>query len=177
MSALKVITNEQPSSADDERAFTQLYLESYSLVYNYVFRRMGGSAAAEDVVAEAFLLAARSFARFDPSRAKFSTWVTRIALNCMASHYRREHELVSLDELPDVFPSGEDEQAAFDNQDLATRLLAVLDDDERQIVLKKYRDGMRNVEIAAELDMNASTVSTVVSRAVAKMRTAAEKSL
>ena len=166
--------NERGSSKDDERAFTQLYLESYSLVYNYVYRRMGGSSAAEDVVSEAFLLAARSFSRFDPSRAKFSTWVTRIALNCMASHYRRERELVSLDELPEVFPTGEDEQAAFDDQDLASRLLAVLDEDERRLVLMKYRDEMRNTEIASELGMNASTVSTVVSRAVAKMRRAAE---
>lgn len=166
--------NERGSSKDDERAFTQLYLESYSLVYNYVYRRMGGSSAVEDVVSEAFLLAARSFSRFDPSRAKFSTWVTRIALNCMASHYRRERELVSLDELPEVFPTGEDEQAAFDDQDLASRLLAVLDEDERRLVLMKYRDEMRNTEIASELGMNASTVSTVVSRAVAKMRRAAE---
>lgn len=174
MGAFRVIVNERGSSKDDERAFTQLYLESYSLVYNYVYRRMGGSSAAEDVVSEAFLLAARSFSRFDPSRAKFSTWVTRIALNCMASHYRRERELVSLDELPEVFPTGEDEQAAFDDQDLASRLLAVLDEDERRLVLMKYRDEMRNTEIASELGMNASTVSTVVSRAVAKMRRAAE---
>ena len=174
MGAFRVIVNERGSSKDDERAFTQLYLESYSLVYNYVYRRMGGSSAVEDVVSEAFLLAARSFSRFDPSRAKFSTWVTRIALNCMASHYRRERELVSLDELPEVFPTGEDEQAAFDDQDLASRLLAVLDEDERRLVLMKYRDEMRNTEIASELGMNASTVSTVVSRAVAKMRRAAE---
>lgn len=174
MGAFRVIVNDRGSSGNDERAFTQLYLESYSLVYNYVYRRMGGSSAAEDVVSEAFLLAARSFSRFDPSRAKFSTWVTRIALNCMASHYRRERELVSLDELPEVFPTGEDEQAAFDDHDLASRLLAVLDEDERRIVLMKYRDEMRNTEIASELGMNASTVSTVVSRAVAKMRRAAE---
>lgn len=177
MSGFRVIDNTKRSSQDKERAFTQLYLESYNIVYNYVYRRMGGSSAAEDVVAEAFLLAARSFDRFDPTRAKFSTWVTRIALNCMASHYRRERELVSLDDLPDVFPSQEDEQSPYDDHELASQLLAVLDDDERELVLMKYRDEMRNVDIASELGMNPSTVSTVLSRAVAKMRKAAEGSL
>jgi DNA-directed RNA polymerase specialized sigma24 family protein len=37
----------------------------------------------------------------------------------------------------------------------------------------KYYEGKRNVEIADELGINLSTVSTKLSRAVAKMRAAA----
>lgn len=161
-------------SESDEQAFTRLYLESYGVVYNYVRRRMMGDAAAEDVVAEAYLLAARSFRRFDPTRAKFSTWVIRIACNCMVSYYRRERPSVPLDELPESVFSVQDEQSAVDDREMVDQLLGVLDERERELVLLKYCDGMRNVDIALELGMNASTVATMLSRAVAKMRRAAE---
>ena len=49
----------------------------------------------------------------------------------------------------------------------------MLDDDERELVVLKFREDMRNVDIAQQLGMNASTVSTLLSRAVAKMRAAA----
>ena len=75
-----------------EREFERLYRESYGLVYNYVRMRMGGADDAEDVVAEAYLKAARSFGAFDPARAKFSTWVVRIAANCMNDRWRRARE-------------------------------------------------------------------------------------
>ena len=161
-------------SEQDEREFTRLYLESYGVVYNYVRRRMAGDAAAEDVVAEAYLLAARSFRRFDPTRAKFSTWVIHIANNCMASYYRREHPSVPLDELPERVFSVEDVQSEAEDKELVDQLLGVLDERERELVILKYCDDMRNVDIARELGMNASTVSTLLARAVAKMRRAVE---
>jgi S-DNA-T family DNA segregation ATPase FtsK/SpoIIIE len=67
------------------------------------------------------------------------------------------------------------EQDAVADRDLTTRLLAVLDDLECEIVLLKYRDGMRNVDIASCLDMNASTVSTKLAKALAKMRAETER--
>ena len=165
------------SASRDKEEFTRLYRESYPKVYGYVRRRMEGDAATEDVVAEAYLLAARSFHLFDPKLAQFSTWVTRIAINCMASHYRKERPVAPLDELPESMVSWEDESDTVDDRELVARLLGVLDERDRQLVLLKFRDGRRNVEIAEELGMNPSTVSTVLSRAVAKMREAYERSM
>lgn len=175
MARFKVIEGKSTSSKTDEQLFSELYLESYSVVYNFVRRRMGGSDAAEDIVSEAFLLAARSFSGYDPTRAKFSTWVTRIALNCMVSHYRKEREVASLDELPDVFFQEDGRQEELENKELVVQLLSILDPDELKLVLMKYRDGKRNVDIASELGMNPSTVSTEISRALAKMRRSAQK--
>ena len=163
--------------ADAEREFEQLYAQSYGLVYGYVRAKMGDDAAVEDVVAEAYLRAARAFDRFDPARAKFSTWVVAIARNCMVSHYRRERPTVALDDVAPSLTSVDGEQDAVDDRDLARKLLAILDDDERELVLMKYRENMRNIEIADELGMNPSTVATNLSRALAKMRARAERSL
>lgn len=144
-------------------------------MYNYVRARMSDSDAAEDVVSEAYLRAARAFGTFDPGRAKFSTWVTKIAVNCMNSHYRKVRPTTSLDEAPASVFAIPDAQEQYANEDLVGLLLGQLDPIERNLVVMKYREGYRNVDIAKELDMNASTVSTVLARALEKMRSAIEK--
>ena len=145
------------------------------MVYNYVRYRMNGDDAAEDVVAEAYLRAARSFDKFDPERAKFSTWVITIARNCMVSHFRRARPSAALDDVPELFAAVDGGQGAVDDRDLVLRLLSVLDNEERDLILLKYHEGLRNVDIARELDMNSSTVATILARAIGKMRAYAEK--
>lgn len=149
-------------------------MDSYGLVYGFVRGRMSSDADAEDVVAEAYLKAARSFASFDPARARFSTWVVAIAKNCMVSHFRKERPATTLDDVPESVAAVSGGQDAVEDRDLAYRLLSTLDDSERMLVLMKYHDGMRNVDIARELDLNPSTVSTKLAKALAKMREAAE---
>ena len=140
--------------------------------------RMNNSDEAEDVVSEAFMLAARSFDKFDPSRAKFATWVTTIALNCMNSYYRKAHPTIPIEEITEDSVSSSDEwQDGYSDRDLAQHLLGELDDTERELVLLKYQEGLRNVDIADRLGMNASTVSTKLAHALAKMRPLAEKGL
>ena len=153
-----------------------MYLESYGLVYNYVRYRMGDVDEAEDVVAEAFMLAARSFHKFDSRRAKFSTWVTKIAINCMNSHYRKKHPTVTLEEVSEKRALESDAHGAVDDRALVEQLLGVLNDEERNLVLMKYHEDKRNIDIAQELNMNASTVSTKLACALKKMRAVLERS-
>jgi len=145
------------------------------MVYNYVAYRMANPDAAQDVVAEAYLLAAKSFHRFDPSRAKFSTWVTTIAINCISNYYRKARPTLDLENVPQTAISQPGEQADVDNRELVRYLLSVLTPEERKLVALKYREGKRNVDIARELDMNASTVATKLAKALKKMRSRADR--
>jgi RNA polymerase sigma-70 factor (ECF subfamily) len=153
-----------------EREFERLYRESYSAVYGWVRARMGSDEDAEDVVSEAYLLAARSFDSYDPSRAKFGTWVTTIARNCMISHYRKQRPSTALDDVPEALCAVSGEQDHVDDRLLVKAVLACLDDEERELVALKYREGMRNVDIAATVGMNPSTVATKLARALQKIR-------
>ena len=159
----------------DGRDFEQLYRESYSTVYNFIRVRMKNDADAEDIVSEAYIKAARAFATFDPTRAKFATWVITIAKNCMISYYRSQRPTVVLDDAPESAFAQDGHEDAVTDLMLVKELLACLDDEEREMVAMKYRDGMRNTDIAATLGINASTVSTKLSRALAKMRSCAER--
>lgn len=157
--------------------FERLYRQSYGFVYGFVRARMASDADAEDIVAETFLKAARSFDSFDPARAKFSTWVITIARNCMVSHFRKVRTTASLKDVPESFVAVDGGQKTIDDRDLALRLLSVLGDEECLVVLLKYQAGLRNVDIAHDLKLNASTVSTILARALSKMRAAAQKAV
>lgn len=170
-------TTSSKTEAAREREFEQLYRESYGLVYGYVRARMSNDADTEDIVAEAYLKAARSFSSFDPSRARFGTWVIAIARNCIASHFRKAKPTVALEDAPQESYASDGGQGAVEDLMLATNLLSCLDDDERMLVLMKYREDMRNVDIARELGMNASTVSTMLFRALSKMRKMVERGM
>ncbi len=158
-----------------ETAFANLYHDNYSHVYNYVYYRLLDRMLAEDIVSEAFLKAARAFSRYDSSRAKFSTWVCAIARNCINDYFRSQHPSAPIDVVSEDAFSAEDEYPRLDdNAELARKLLATLELEEREIVFMKYFEDKRNKDIADELGMNPSTVATKLQRALAKMRTAAE---
>ena len=155
-------------------AFERYYRECYPMVYNHVFRRLADYSATEDVVSEAFLRAARFFDRFDPARAKFSTWVISIARNCISDYYSRNVPTAAIEDVSEAaFATTDSYDDQSGERDLARRLLELLDDAERELVHMKYYEGKRNIEIAKELGINASTVSTKLARAMAKMRAAA----
>ena len=158
---------------DHRTSFEHYYRESYSLVYNYVLRRTSNREVAEDVVSEAYLRAARFYDRFDPTRAKFSTWVISIARNCISDYYDREVVTAPIDEVPEGVFAQEDTQVdQLDDITVLQKLLSMLDEEEKELIYLKYYEGKRNVEIAEALGMNASTVSTKLARAIAKMREA-----
>lgn len=157
-----------------KRAFERDYRESYPMIYNFVLRRVANREVAEDIVSDTFLHAARAYAEFDPTRAKFSTWVISISRNCISDYFRREQVTADIDDVPEgSFATVEDYGEQTSDQDEVLRLLQELDDEERELVYLKYYEGKRNVEIAEALGMNASTISTKLARAMAKMRAAA----
>src|ERR1700704_2403350 len=65
----------------DSDAFRALVEQHSRSVFRLAFRMTGNPQDAEDVVQETFLKAYRQLGRFE-SRANFSTWLHRIAVNC-----------------------------------------------------------------------------------------------
>lgn len=161
----------------EQQSFEALYRESYALIYNYVRYQMLDDSIAQDIVSEAYLKAARAFERFDPNRAKFSTWVITIAKNCMRDYYARQRPTVDIDGEIEVLPPTYDEHPGLEEDEGArlTQALQVLAEEDRELVFLKYYQGMKNKEIAEATGMNASTVSTRLARALARLRSVLEE--
>ena len=77
----------EKSRAGDDAAFEELLRRHYAGTYALAFR-LTGSTLADDITQETFLLAYRHLSRFR-GQAKFSTWLTRIAINLCRSEWRK----------------------------------------------------------------------------------------
>lgn len=77
----------EKSRAGDDAAFEELLRRHYPGTHALVFR-LTDAARVDDMTQEAFLLAYRNLSRFR-GEAKFSTWLTRIAVNLCRSQWRK----------------------------------------------------------------------------------------
>jgi len=66
----------------ESRAFEVLVLRHQRPLFHYLGRMGLDAAETEDLAQEAFLRAYRHLHRFDPRRARFSTWLFTIARRC-----------------------------------------------------------------------------------------------
>lgn len=76
-------------SRSEPEAFSILFRRHAPRIQRYIARRIGPDAA-EDVVAETFLLAFRQRDRYDPARADAMPWLYGIATNLIGRHRRTE---------------------------------------------------------------------------------------
>lgn len=71
----------------EREAFDELYNRFKRPILNYIYRFIGNHAYAEELTQEVFVRAYINIARFEP-RAKFSSWLYRIAAN-LAKNFLR----------------------------------------------------------------------------------------
>lgn len=95
-SDLDQITRAAAGEAAAVRALVNRYSPGVLLLAT---RMLGDSAEAEDVTQETFIRAWKALANWEP-RAKFSTWLHRVALNLCYDRLRKRREVLPA-ELPD----------------------------------------------------------------------------
>ncbi len=70
--------------------FAEVVAEELDAVYGYLVYLTGDRSAAEDLAAETFEKAFRTWRRFDPRRGSPRTWLCRIAHNVAIDWFRAE---------------------------------------------------------------------------------------
>jgi RNA polymerase sigma-70 factor (ECF subfamily) len=73
----------------DRQAFGLLYDRHFDAVYNYIVRRVGDDAVAEDIAAEVWERAMVAIERFEQRGVPFAAWLYRIAGNLVINHHRK----------------------------------------------------------------------------------------
>jgi RNA polymerase sigma-70 factor (ECF subfamily) len=169
----------------DSDAFRTLVERHSRAVYRLAHRMTGTAQDAEDVVQETFLKAYRQLGRFE-SRANFSTWLHRIAVNCSIDLIRsRPHRETGHDE-SDLDQLGADDRAwsgqasperlmlSTEVQDRVTTAMASLSRMERAAFVLRHFEGQSIDEISRALGLKTNATKHSVFRAVRKMRVALE---
>jgi len=126
---------------------------------------------AEDVMQEAYVNAYAHLSQFD-GRAKFSTWLTKIAVYEALARAKRHGRYEPLDDhslerLMPITPSPDPERQAF-GRELAALIESAVDklgDGSREVFMLREIEGLSTAEVAQILDVSEDVVKTRLSRA------------
>ena len=159
------------AAGGDMAAFEEIYKATSRFVYNVALRTTNNQDNANEVTQDVFLKVHNSLRNFR-FRSSFKTWVYRIAVNtainyCKArSRYERgriEYDPAVHDkEAPCGVPSELDEA---DSNRRITRLLDMLDPDQRACIVLREMEGLDYRSIADTLGININTVRSRLKRA------------
>jgi RNA polymerase sigma-70 factor (ECF subfamily) len=130
---------------------------------------LGDRAAAEDVVAEAFLRVFDRIARFD-ARRPFEPWFYRIVVNlAIDDQRRRARSQPDAEALLAETPVATDFAASDSRTDIDAQL-ATLPREERAVIVLRYFHDLDERAIASVLDCPVGTVKSRLHRARERLR-------
>jgi RNA polymerase sigma-70 factor, ECF subfamily len=131
---------------------------------------------AEDVMQQSYVNAYANLRQFD-RRAKFSTWLTRIAINEALARVRKAGRLSPLDDdqAPEPMPSEpppDPERIAFSAElrGLLESAIDALPTSSRAVFMLRQVEGLSTAETAETLELSEDVVKTRLSRARAAVR-------
>lgn len=151
----------------DRDAFSELVHRHKDSILALVFRQLGNHSLAEDLTQDVFIRAYSKLPTFQ-EQARFRTWLFRIALNVVHSHFesraaRNERRNLSFDtSVHERFMSRKDECFAAEDLQLIRQLLTLLDRKFREAVVLVIVEGWTHAEAANLLNIPQGTLSTRV---------------
>jgi RNA polymerase sigma-70 factor (ECF subfamily) len=170
---VSVALADQPDSAlirrfldGDEGAFRALYQRHTPRLRMVICRLLGAHRDdADDLVQETWMRGCRGIHGFNGD-AKFATWLTTIGVRAVYSRFSRHSldEDPMIDELPE--PPRGDPGLAIDLE----RIIAMLPDHQRAVVVLHDIEGFTHQEIARQLGVAPGTSKATLSRARCTLR-------
>ncbi|QMS85293.1 RNA polymerase sigma factor [Candidatus Xianfuyuplasma coldseepsis] len=154
----------------DAIAFEELYEQASGAVFGLAMSILGNYDDASDVVQSTFISIYEHAKDYRPNK-KAMAWIFTIARNHAYSILRQQkkHQHVNLD---DVYDIGEESTVEDDvyKENLVTKLLHILNEDDRQIVVMHAMSNMKHKDIAKTLNLPLSTVLSKYRRALKKLQ-------
>src|SRR5438045_1516022 len=139
-------------------------------VYAYLVYLTGDRALAEDLAAETFEKALRSWKRFDPRRASAKTWLCQIARTRALDHFRSEQRRRRREDLYAVREPVEHEEVFGRGlSPWLERALASLSAGEREVIALRILLGLDSDVAARLLGISPTACSTRLNRALGKL--------
>jgi RNA polymerase sigma-70 factor (ECF subfamily) len=157
----------------DPSALGEIYDRYCVRIHNYIYRRVGNAHLAEDLTAEVFVRMLQA-ARSDKfARTSLSAWLYRIAHNLVVDHFRSQPQW-------EVQPWDEGLRAAVDDPTVAIEAelaqqglraaLSHLTQEQQQVIVLRFGEGLSAPQIAEILDTSEGAVRALQHRALASLR-------
>lgn len=163
--------------AGDPEAFQALFDKYKNRVINYCFRFCGHQAVAEELAQDTFLKVYKAANRYRP-KARFSTWLFKIATNVCLNEVRRPvyrnriepldgitENMVDLTASTGTEPNAPDKLLlSREQQTLVRKAIDQLPEKQRAALLLRIEGEFSYSEIGQQIDRNENHVKTLIHR-------------
>lgn len=159
----------------DQQAFAVVYDELAPKIFGLVKRILRDPAMSEEVTQEVFVEIWQQAERFDPDRASVAAWTLTIARRRAVDRVRREQSQRNRTE---ALAGQRDDVVNEPGQQVVDGLeagavrdaLAQLPDDQRDVLVLSFLEGMAHADIAERLQLPLGTVKGRVRGGLKKLR-------
>lgn len=163
-----------------ETALFEIVMRRYNQrLYRVARSILRDDAEAEDVMQDAYVRAFQHLNQF-AGRAKFSTWLTRIAIHEALARVNRRHRYEALDALAEsqgetmIFaskaPNPEEQAAAAQTNSTLEEAILALPESYRAVLMMRDIEELSTAETAEALDITEKNVKVRLHRARALLR-------
>jgi RNA polymerase sigma-70 factor, ECF subfamily len=168
----------QVASNQDRAAFGELYDYFAPRLTSYLIRLNLERGPAEELTQEVMLVLWQKAHLFDAAKSSLSTWLFRVARNRRIDLKRRDRSAL-LDPEDPVFqpeaPEAADTGMDARQRDTRIRLaMAELPDEQRELIVLAFFNGLSHSEIAERAALPLGTVKSRIRLAFARLRKAIE---
>jgi len=158
---------EEPSALEK---LCEIYINR---IYGYVLKRIGNVEDAEDITSVVFEKVIANLDSYDSRKASFSTWIYKIAINCITDYYRsrgRKKEDLSEEVPTQLLSVSEDFIDNFNSYLYIIELLHKLPRKYQEAVTLRYFGGMKVGEVAETLGITETAASKRILRGLEKLK-------
>jgi RNA polymerase sigma factor (sigma-70 family) len=159
-------------AAPDTAAFGELVRRHQSHVRNFLRKLAGDYTLADDLAQECFLHAWDKLHTYS-GKGTFIGWLLKVAYTTFLQSKRKSKRYAEILEKVGHVSVVEERTSTPPSEDISDldRFLAILNEEERAIMVMSYALGMSHREISESMGMPAGTVKSVIFRAKERIRT------
>jgi len=165
----------QKIQANDEDAFSELYLETYKGVFSFAYSFVHNFQNAEDIMQDVFIKIRRNIQSYKLNTNPIA-WILQITKNLCKDFLKKTSKNCFIDEQEQIELTKDTKQTnVIDKLTILNAINSTLDVDARQIVILHILYGYKNREIAKFMEMPLGTVLFKYSKAIKQLKNKLEE--
>ena len=161
----------QKAKKGDKEAYGQIYNLFYSRIFRFCKFNCPNDHIAQDICQETFLKAWKSLPAFSTKGGSLQAYLFKIARNLTVDFWRKKKTL-SLTDHEDI-PTIDNLEEKVDKQsniEKVRKVLFMLKEDERQIIILRYFEDLSQIEVAKAVGLREGNIRVKTHRILQKLR-------
>lgn len=150
-----------------------LFERYHKRILNFLARMVMNRAIAEDLTQNVFLRMIRYRNSYQEGN-RFQSWIYQVARNVFSDHYQanknKKADFVDVEKMSDTIMEPEEGNDQNEREETLRRSMALLSEEQRELLVLTRFQQMKYEEVAAILDTTVANIKVKVHRAIARLR-------